>query len=234
MPSNLTCTSTSWTPARRPEWEHPVEVAEGGLVSRIRRLFVLQRHRPACRRRIPALKENARPRVTGTPGHAPTPCSETAVPAREAVIVGMGAFSPLGRQLRRDETGPARRPRLHRERHPLRRPPIHRGAGQQASATTSRWRWMRTRESWVDRATLLTVEAYREAIGHAGVNPRDLDPERVGVCLGSSHSGLVRTEEVARHVLRNQWERLRPGSSRRPWSRTAPRSSSACAGHEDG
>ena len=66
--------------------------------------------------------------------------------------------------------------------------------------------------AWVDRATLLTVEAYREAIRHAGVDPRDLDSERVGVCLGSSHSGLVRTEEIARHVLRNQWERIRPRS----------------------
>ena len=64
--------------------------------------------------------------------------------------------------------------------------------------------------SWMDRATLLTVEAYREAIRHAGVNLWELDPERIGVCLGSSHSGLVRTEEVARHVLRGQWERIRP------------------------
>ena len=64
--------------------------------------------------------------------------------------------------------------------------------------------------SWMDRATLLTVEAYREAIRHAGVNLRDLDPERIGVCLGSSHGGLVRTEEIAQHVLRNQWERVRP------------------------
>ena len=56
--------------------------------------------------------------------------------------------------------------------------------------------------SWMDRATLLTIEAYREAIRHAGVNPRELDPERVGVCLGSSHSGLVRTEEIAGYILR--------------------------------
>ena len=64
--------------------------------------------------------------------------------------------------------------------------------------------------SWMDRATLLTVEAYREAVRQAGVDPRSLDPERVGVCLGSSHSGLVRTEEVAQHVLGGQWERIRP------------------------
>ena len=64
--------------------------------------------------------------------------------------------------------------------------------------------------SWMDRATLLTVEAYREAVRQAGVDPLSLDPERVGVCLGSSHSGLVRTEEVAQHVLGGRWERIRP------------------------
>ena len=64
--------------------------------------------------------------------------------------------------------------------------------------------------SWMDRATLMTVEAYREAVRQAGVDPRDLEPERVGVCLGSSHSGLVRTEEVAQHVFRKHWKRIRP------------------------
>ena len=64
--------------------------------------------------------------------------------------------------------------------------------------------------SWMDRATLLTIEAYREAIRHAGIDLRDLDPERIGVCLGSSHSGIVRTEEIARHVLSDQWDRIRP------------------------
>ena len=62
----------------------------------------------------------------------------------------------------------------------------------------------------MDRATLLTVEAYREAIRQAGADLRNLDPDRIGVCLGSSHSGLVRTEDVAQHVLRNEWERIRP------------------------
>ena len=42
------------------------------------------------------------------------------------------------------------------------------------------------------------------------MDPRELDPERVGVCLGSSHSGLVRTEEVARQVIAEGWEGLRP------------------------
>ena len=64
--------------------------------------------------------------------------------------------------------------------------------------------------SWMDRATLLTIEAYREAIRQAGVDPGDFDPDRIGVCLGSSHSGLVRTEDVAQHVLRDEWDRIRP------------------------
>ena len=127
----------------------------------------------------------------------------------EAVVVGMGAFSPLGRNC-----AEMRQALLD---------------GRDSIASVTHFDARRfvgglassfgedipvdldaDARSWMDRATLLTVEAYREAIGHAGVNPRDLDPERVGVCLGSSHSGLVRTEEIARHVLCDQWERVRP------------------------
>ena len=130
-------------------------------------------------------------------------------PGYEAVVVGMGAFSPLGRNC-----AEMRQALLD---------------GRDSIASVTHFDARRfigglassfgddipvdldaDARSWMDRATLLTVEAYREAIGHAGVNPRDLDSERVGVCLGSSHSGLVRTEEIARHVLRNQWERVRP------------------------
>ena len=128
---------------------------------------------------------------------------------RAAVVVGMGAFSPLGRNCA--ETRQALldgRDSIASVTHFDAR----RFIGELASSFGDDIpvEMDADARSWVDRATLLTVEAYREAIGHAGVDPRDLDPERVGVCLGSSHSGLVRTEEVARHVLRNQWERLRP------------------------
>ena len=130
-------------------------------------------------------------------------------PDREAVVVGMGAFSPLGRNC-----AEMRQALLD---------------GRDSIAKVTRFDACRfigdlassfgddvpvemdaDARSWMDRATLLTVEAYREATRHAGVNLWELDPERIGVCLGSSHSGLARTEEIARHVLRNQWERIRP------------------------
>ena len=127
----------------------------------------------------------------------------------EAVVVGMGAFSPLGRDCAE------MRQALLDGRDSIARVTHFdacRFIGELASSfgddvpvdvdADAR--------SWMDRATLLTVEAYREAIRHAGVRLRELDPERIGVCLGSSHSGLVRTEEIAQHVLRNQWERIRP------------------------
>ena len=127
----------------------------------------------------------------------------------EAVVVGMGAFSPLGRN-------------CAQMRHALLdgRDSITkithfdacRFVGELASSFGEDVpvEMDADARSWMDRATLLTVAAYREAIRHAGVNLWELDPERIGVCLGSSHSGLVRTEEVARHVLGNQWERIRP------------------------
>ena len=129
-------------------------------------------------------------------------------PGHEAVVVGMGAFSPLGRncvEMRRAllEGRDSIAKVTHFD--------ACRFLGELASSfgedipveTDADAR------SWMDRATLLTIEAYREAIRHAGVNPRELDPERVGVCLGSSHSGLVRTEEIAGYILRDQWKRIR-------------------------
>ena len=152
----------------------------------------------------------------------PSPCT-----GREAVVVGMGAFSPLGRncaEMRqalldgRDSIGKV----THFD--------ACRFVGELASSFGEDIpvEMDADARSWMDRATLLTVEAYREAIRHAGVNLWELDPERIGVCLGSSHSGLVRTEEVARNILRQPvGEDPSQERSRRRWSRTAPRSSSA-------
>ena len=133
----------------------------------------------------------------------------TAQPDHEAVVIGMGAFSPLGH-----DCSQMKRALLE---------------GRDSIAKVTRFDTSRFMgdlassfdedvpvdmdahaRSWMDRATLMTVEAYREAIRQAGVDPRALPPERIGVCLGSSHGGLVRTEEVAGYVLRNQWERIRP------------------------
>ena len=125
------------------------------------------------------------------------------------MVVGMGAFSPLGRNcVEMREALLDGRDSIARVTHF----DACRFVGELASSfgRDVPVEMDADARSWVDRATLLTVEAYREAIRHAGVNPLDLDPERVGVCLGSSHSGLVRTEEIAQHVLRNQWDRIRP------------------------
>ena len=132
-----------------------------------------------------------------------------ALPDHEVAVVGMGAFSPLGRncvEMRRA---------LLESRDSLARVThfdVRRFIGDVASSFGAEPGVEIDAEaaSWMDRATLLAVAAYREAIRQAGVDPRELDPERVGVCLGSSHSGLVRTEEVARQVIAEGWEGLRP------------------------
>ena len=134
---------------------------------------------------------------------------DTASGQRKAVIVGMGAFSPLGRNCAE------MRQALLDGRDSIAKV-THFDACRFTSELASSFgddvpvEVDADARSWMDRATLLTVEAYREAIRHSGVNLWDLDPDRIGVCLGSSHSGLVRTEEVARNILGNRWERIRP------------------------
>ena len=127
----------------------------------------------------------------------------------EVVVVGMGAFSPLGRNCTE------MRQALLDGRDSIERV-THFDACRFVGALASSFgdeipvEMDADARSWMDRATLLTVEAYREAIRHAGVNLWEVDPERIGVCLGSSHSGLVRTEEIAEHVWRDRWDRIRP------------------------
>ena len=188
-----------------------------------------QRHVTGARRHVlaPAARKevegDAAPgRGTGEQDRRSAACAREPVPGseasaersgssrdHEAVVVGMGTFSPLGRNCAE------MRQALLDGRDSI-ASVTHFDARRFIGGMASSFGYDIPIEmdadarSWMDRATLLTVEAYREAIRHAGVNPRDLDPERVGVCLGSSHSGLVRTEEVAQHVLRNQWERVRP------------------------
>ena len=129
---------------------------------------------------------------------------DTACRGHEVEVIGMGAFSPIGsnctemRQALLDG-----RDSIARVTHF----DATRFVGELASSFGGDLpvEAEAGARSWMDRATLLTVEAYREAVRQAGVDPRNLDPERVGVCLGSSHSGLVRTEEVAQHVLGGRW-----------------------------
>ena len=142
-------------------------------------------------------------------GEGAAPRRDAARPDHEVALVGMGAFSPLGRncaEMRRALL--EGRDSLARVGHFDTR----RFTGDVASSFGAETGVEMDAEaaSWMDRATLLAVPAYREAVRQAGVDPRHLDPERVGVCLGSSHSGLVRTEEVARRVIAGGWEGLRP------------------------
>jgi 3-oxoacyl-[acyl-carrier-protein] synthase II len=66
--------------------------------------------------------------------------------------------------------------------------------------------------SWMDRATFFAVAALHEAMAQAGLEPGAFqgNAERVAVCLGSSHSGLVETEAVAMAVLNDQLAQLDP------------------------
>ncbi len=143
------------------------------------------------------------------PGDGAKPVCFAAGQSHEAVVIGMGAFSPLGRNcIEMRQALLESRDSIAKVTHF----DACRFIGELASSFGDDVpvEIDAHARSWMDRATLLTVEAYREAIRQAGVDVRDLDPERVGVCLGSSHSGLVRTEELAQHVLRKQWERIRP------------------------
>ena len=159
---------------------------------------------PAGRDRRGAERSPERPAGNGAVTGRSTPRAD-----HEVVVVGMGAFSPLGRNCAE------MRQALLDGRDSI-ASVTHFDARRFIGGLASSFgddvpvEMDADARSWMDRATLLTVEAYREAVRHAGVNLRDLDPGRIGVCLGSSHSGLVRTEEVARHVLRDQWERVRP------------------------
>ena len=146
--------------------------------------------------------------AAGARGHMPgggaQPERSAACRGHEAVVVGMGAFSPLGRNcIEMRQALLEGRDSIAKVTHF----DACRFVGELASSFGDDVpvEIDAHARSWMDRATLLTVEAYREAIRQAGVDVRDLDPERIGVCLGSSHSGLVRTEELAQHVLRKQW-----------------------------
>lgn len=63
---------------------------------------------------------------------------------------------------------------------------------------------------WMDRATLLTVAAFREATEQANIDFSKLDATRIAVCLGTSHSGLARTEDVAKGVIDEDIKGLDP------------------------
>ena len=157
----------------------------------------------------PATAGNAERGARGVSDETRPTTRPTTERGHEAVVIGMGAFSPLGRdcsQLKRalleGRDSISKVTRFDTSRFMA---DLASSFDEDLPVDVDTHAW-----SWMDRATLMTVEAYREAIGQAGVDPRAVAPERIGVCLGSSHAGLVRTEEVAGYVLGKRWERIRP------------------------
>jgi len=57
------------------------------------------------------------------------------------------------------------------------------------------------RRDWMDRSAWYFIEALREAIGRSGLDPACCDRTRMAVVLGSSHAGMVTTENAYRAYL---------------------------------
>jgi 3-oxoacyl-[acyl-carrier-protein] synthase II len=55
--------------------------------------------------------------------------------------------------------------------------------------------------NWMDRSSWYLIEAMREALERSGLVFSGYDPTRVAVVLGSSHAGMVTTEEAYRAYL---------------------------------
>ncbi|HDR47108.1 MAG TPA: hypothetical protein ENN94_05335 [Geoalkalibacter subterraneus] len=64
------------------------------------------------------------------------------------------------------------------------------------------------RRNWMDRAAWYLIEAMREALGRSGLDPADCDPSRVAVVIGSSHAGMVTTEDAYRAYLEGTLDRF--------------------------
>ncbi len=52
------------------------------------------------------------------------------------------------------------------------------------------------RRKWMDRAVWYLLDALDQALATSGIDLKSHDPERVAVVLGTSHSGLVTTEDL--------------------------------------
>ncbi|WP_366655903.1 beta-ketoacyl-[acyl-carrier-protein] synthase family protein [Fodinicurvata sp. EGI_FJ10296] len=61
-------------------------------------------------------------------------------------------------------------------------------------------------KSWMDRCAWYTLHALKEALQRADFDPDAMAPERISVALGTSHSGLVRTEDVAQAIVDKRLE----------------------------
>lgn len=64
------------------------------------------------------------------------------------------------------------------------------------------------RRNWMDRATWYLIEAMREAICRSGLEPSVFDRKKMAVVLGSSHAGMVTTEDAYRAYANGELNRF--------------------------
>jgi 3-oxoacyl-[acyl-carrier-protein] synthase II len=66
------------------------------------------------------------------------------------------------------------------------------------------------RRKWMDRAAWYLLDALAKSLEQAGVDLKAYAPERIAVVLGTSHSGLVTTEELYTAALAGELEQQDP------------------------
>jgi len=126
---------------------------------------------------------------------------------QEVSIVGMGAYSPLGRDCNEMKSALlAGKDSIS----PVEYFSTDRFIGNLASTFDEDYSAdISGKESgWMDKATIFAVNAYQEALLQSGLDLSEIDPERIAVCMGSSHCGLARTEDVVKKVLEDDVDSL--------------------------
>ncbi len=65
-------------------------------------------------------------------------------------------------------------------------------------------------EQWMDRAAWYTIQAVHSAIKDCDIDLKSYNPERIGIALGTSHSGLSTTEDLCVSFLEGTLEKQEP------------------------
>lgn len=127
----------------------------------------------------------------------------------EVAIIGMGVYTPLGcnceemkKSLRTSKDSISKVSTFN----------TNRFFGNLASTFGDNFIANRPEEylDWMDRGTLFAIHAYKEALQQSGINFSTIDPNRIGVCLGSSRCGLVKIEGIVKNVLDNRLDQMNP------------------------
>ncbi|WP_160116652.1 beta-ketoacyl-[acyl-carrier-protein] synthase family protein [Pseudovibrio ascidiaceicola] len=130
-----------------------------------------------------------------------------ATAASAAHIVGMGVYCPLGQNCAQlEEAMLSGQDSIA----PVEAFDASVFLSKQASAFPKNFKVELEAADWMDRATLFTIAAYNEALKQAGLDLTEVAPERISVCLGSSHAGLVSTEDVAVKAFNGELETVDP------------------------